>query len=273
MSNIQFEAWDLPVLYPLIAIYKILLFINLPNPLTFSIIGLTVLIRLVLYPLMSSQIKTSQKMQKLAPELSRIKELHKGDNKMIQQETMRLYKEQGVNPASGCLPVLIQLPLLFLLYSILIDIVKEPGMVTAKINEVITLGALKLTSPIDQSFFFFPLGKSPGQLIGDFGFLIFLIPLATGLFQFIQSKMMFPSVPKTEGSGKKDDSFASVFQSQSTYIFPIMIAVFSFTLPLGLSLYWNAFTIFGIIQQYKIAGLGGLVDWANKIYGFRQKGF
>lgn len=258
MSGIQFEAWDLPILYPLVALYKIFELINIPHPLTFSIVAITILFRLIIYPLMSSQIKSTQKMQKLSPELAKIKEIHKGDSKMIQQETMKLYKEHGVNPVAGCLPVLIQLPIIFILYSVLIDIVKNPSLVTVKINEAIMLPALKLTSPIDQSFFFFPLGQTPGQLLGTFGLLIFLIPIATAFFQFIQSKMMFPAKAENEGEEKKKDDFASVFQTQTVYIFPVMIGVFSYTLPVGLSLYWNTFTLFGIIQQYRISGFGGL---------------
>lgn len=263
MSDIQFDAWDLPILYPLIAIYKVFDLINIPNPLTFSIVALTILVRFVIYPLMSKQIKSSQKMQALSPELSKIKEIHKGDAKMIQQETMSLYKEHGVNPVAGCLPVLIQLPLIFILYSVLIDIVKEPSMVTAKINEAVRPEALKLVNPIDQSFFFFPLGKTPADLLGAFGIFVFLIPIATGFFQLIQSKMMFPK-KKEDGKKEKKDDFQSAFQTQSTYIFPIMIAVFSYTFPVGLSLYWNTFTIFGIIQQYRISGLGGLKEWVGK---------
>jgi len=255
MNEVFFSPWDLIILYPMITLYKVFELLSFPHPLTFSIIAVTVFLRLLIYPLMSVQIRSMQKMQKLAPEISKIKEIHKGDAKMIQQETMRLYKENGINPAAGCLPMLIQLPILFILYFVVIDIVKQAELVTVKVNEVIKPEFLKLTGPIDQSFFFFPLGQSPAQLFTDFGIFIFIIPLLTGFFQFIQSKMMYPQ--KKKGEVKKDD-FMSIFQSQTLYIFPVMIAVFSYTLPFGLSLYWNTLTLFGIIQQYKVSGLGGL---------------
>ena len=66
---------------------------------------------------------------------------------------------------------------------------------------------------------------------------------------------------------KKKEDFASAFQTQSLYIFPVMIGFFSYNFPVGLSLYWNTFTIFGIIQQYKVSGLGGLKGWVKKIHG------
>lgn len=252
MGNPSFDGLGLIILYPLLVIYKALIFVHFPHPLAPSIILLTILIRFLLYPLISSQLKASKKMQELNPHLSRIKEEHKGNSAMISQETMKLYKEHGVNPAAGCLPVLLQLPIIWILYSVLQNIVKDQTLVTAAINKTVSVNFLRLTTPIDQSFFFLPLGKTPAQLFHPSlpAILILLVPIATGLFQYIQSKMMFPK--KTGEVTKKTDDFSSVFASQSTYIFPIMIGFFSYTFPIGLSLYWNTFTIFGIIQQYRI---------------------
>jgi YidC/Oxa1 family membrane protein insertase len=82
--------------------------------------------------------------------------------------------------------------------------------------------------------------------------------------------MLIPSVGDTKievkSKDKKEDDFATTFQNQSLFIFPIMIGFFSFNFPIGLSLYWNTFTVFGIIQQYQVSGLGGLKDLINK-YG------
>lgn len=243
------------LLYPLLAIYKSLLFINVPYALGFSIILFTIFIRFILYPLFSSQLKASKKMQELHPHISKIKEQYKGNNAMISQETMKLYKEHGINPAAGCLPVLLQLPLIFVLYSVLSNIIKAPNLVASEINKTVQVDFLKITESIDQTFFGIPLGLTPVQIMPknlalEFGLLILLVPVITGALQYVQSKMMFPK--KVEGDIKKTDDFSSIFATQATYIFPIMIGFFSFTFPVGLSLYWNTFTIFGIIQQYKI---------------------
>lgn len=254
---------NLIILYPLLLIYKLLLLTHVPYPLGFSIIFLTILIRLVLYPLTSSQIRASKKMQELNPHLHKIRETHKGNSAMISQETMRLYKEHGVNPAAGCLPVLVQLPIIWILYSVLQKIIKAPSLVALEINKVVQFNFLKITTPMDQTFFGLPLGQTPAQLLHTIGPLMLLVPVLTGVFQFIQSKMMFPK--PAEGQSKKKDDFSSAFATQSTYIFPVMIGFFSYTFPIGLSLYWNAFTIFGIIQQYRIAGSGNLSDlWPLK---------
>jgi len=264
-----------PIINILVSVYKSLFFLHIPYALGFSIIILTVIIRFIMYPLMSSQLKSSKKMQDLSPHLSRIKGKHKGDAKRLQVETMRLYKEHGVNPAAGCLPVLIQLPIIWALYSVLQKIVGfNSKTVVSEIDKIVYFDFLKLGEPWDPSFFGLPLGQNPSQLFSTIGPLVLLIPFATGFFQFIQSKMMVspPKAPKDNSASAKSSSqtpsdFASAFQTQSLYIFPIMIGFFSYTFPIGLSLYWNTFTIFGIIQQYRISGPGGLKVWLNKING------
>ena len=280
------EVFDLILVHPiiniLVGVYKALFFLHIPYALGFAIIILTIIIRFVMYPLISSQLKSSKKMQSLSPHLSKIKDRHKGDAKKLQAETMRLYKEHGINPAAGCLPVIIQLPIIWALYSVLQKIVGfNPKVVVLEINKIVYFDFIKLGEPWDPYFFGLPLGQNPSQIISSIGPLVLLIPFATGFFQFIQSKMMInkPEAPKdavSRGAGsasggiktdKKKEDFATAFQTQSLYIFPVMIGFFSFNFPVGLSLYWNTFTIFGIIQQYKISGLGGLKGWVNKIHG------
>jgi YidC/Oxa1 family membrane protein insertase len=261
----------IPIINSLVVLYHVFSFIHLPFALGFSIIALTILIRLLLYPLTNSQLRASKKMQDIAPHINKLKEKHKGDAKTLQAETMKLYKEFGVNPAAGCLPVLIQLPLIWALYSALQLIVKPGAAVLSQVNHMLYNNSLRLTTPWDTAFFGLPLAQNPSHLLSTIGPLILLVPIATGVFQFIQTKMMLnPKTQNKDGSKKeekKKEDFATAFQSQSLYIFPIMIAFFSYGFPIGLSLYWNTFTIFGIIQQYRISGLGGLKEWTDKLYG------
>lgn len=264
MANIFDTFLVHPIINLLVIIYQGLNFVNFPFALGFSIILLTVLIRLALYPLMGSQLKTSKKMQDIAPHVHKLKEKHKGDAKRIQAETMRLYKEHGVNPAAGCLPVLIQLPMIWALYSVLIKIVNlKPEAVVSEINKIIYFDVFKLQNPWDPNFFGLSLGQNPSQIISSLGPVILLVPFITGALQFIQSKMM--AAKKAPNQEIKKDDFASSFQTQTLYIFPVMIGFFSFTFPIGLSLYWNTFTFFGILQQYQISGWGGLAEWKEKL--------
>jgi YidC/Oxa1 family membrane protein insertase len=248
---------------------------QIPYALGFAIIGLTIVIRFILYPLTTAQLEASMKMQKVAPHLSKLKEKHKGDSVRLQQETMKIYKEHGINPAAGCLPVLIQMPIIWALYSVLQQIVGLKPLVIAEINKIIYFDFLKLHNAWDTSFFGLQLGAIPSKIMSTVGPLILLVPILTGVFQFILSKMMIPAktgvaiikkdIEKKGNIDKKDaGDFASAFQTQSMFIFPVMIGFFSFGFPIGLSLYWNTFTVFGIIQQYKVMGLGGLSEWIKK---------
>lgn len=266
MSNIFDTLLVIPIINILVAIYTLLSILHLPYALGFSIIALTALMRLILFPLTAQQLKSSKKMQDLNPHLSTLRDKHKGDAKTLQAETMKLYKEHGVNPIAGCLPLLVQLPFIWALYTVLDKVVRlDSGAVLSYINGLLYFEPLKLTKVWDPNFFGLPLGKSPADLIGSIGIVILVLPLITGITQFIQSKMLFPSKPPLKPGEKRKEDFASSFQTQSTYIFPIMIGVLSFTFPIGLSLYWNTFTVFGIIQQYQIQGWGGLSPWIKKL--------
>src|SRR3970040_2560057 len=126
-----------PLTNLLVASFQLFQFLHVPFALGFAIIALTVIIRFILYPFTASQIRTSRKMQDLAPHLSNLKEKHKDDKKKHQEEMMKLYKEHGVNPAAGCLPVIIQIPIIWGLYSVLQQIVSlGPKDVVLNINKI-----------------------------------------------------------------------------------------------------------------------------------------
>lgn len=249
-----------PILNLLIAIYKVMEALAIPGALGFAVILLTALIRLALWPLTSSQLKSTQKMAALKPHLERIKVEHGHDKLKHQEEVTKLYKEHGVNPLAGCLPLLLQIPVFIALYQVLFKIVQfQKQDFLSTINSNLYSPALHLDKIPDTSFLGFNLANKPNEW-HQVGFLILAIPIVTGALQLIQSKMMTaPSnIPaKKEGEKDMEDSMAQV-QSQMVLIMPLMIAFFSYGFPLGLSLYWNTFTIIGIIQQYIIAGAGSL---------------
>lgn len=241
-----------PITNLMVGIYHLLIFLHIPSALGFSIILLTVVIRLALFPLMSQQLRSSKKMQEIAPLLSDIKKKYKDNPQRQQAETMLLYKQYGINPAAGCLPVVIQLPVIWGLYSVLQHVVKPNAL--NDVNKLMYTDSLRLQHAWDTHFFGLPLGQTPAQLLGTVGVFVLILPLLTAVTQFIQSKMMLPATPATpKDTTKKGDTasdFASAFQTQSLYIFPLMIGFFSYRFPAGLSFYWITFTIFGIIQQY-----------------------
>src|SRR3989344_4973490 len=263
-----------PILNLLVAILQGLEFIHLPGALGFAIIILTIVIRLLVWPFMQTKLKSARKMAELKPQLDDLKIKHKGDKQGLASAQMALYKQHGVNPAGGCIPALIQLPV-FIALANAIPMLFDANQLQ-KVNDLLYFPNLKLIAPPDPHFAGFSLGdklidKTP--FVGEW-WVLMLIPIITMALSFIQSKMMLPVKPlqvRTEDSkvaikekeGVEDTMGA--MQSQMMFMMPLMIGVFSYQFPVGLSLYWNIFTLVGIIQQYLIAGWGGFAPWIKII--------
>lgn len=240
-----------PILNLLVAFYKIFLQIGLPGALGFAVISLTVLVRFLVHPFFRKQMEASRKMAELKPQLDAISKEHKKDAQKLQQEQMKLYKEAGINPAAGCLYALIQIPLFIGLYNTLNKFLGHgTGSQTVNsINDALYFPFLRIQS-LDPNFFVYNLAMTPAKS-GEWYY--YLIPVITGILQYFQAVTTpMPVMPKNK-DGKKDDSFSGDFQralnTQMKYFFPFMIAYFSYTLPVGLSLYWNIFSLFSIMQQ------------------------
>lgn len=261
-----------PIINILVLIYQGLSSLNVPGALGFSIIALTLAIRILVWPFMSSQIKATKKMADLKPHLNELKQKHKDDKKALAAAQMALYKEHGVNPAGGCLPAIIQIPIFLALYQAIINILPGTGGNLNRINDLLYFPQFKLPSTIDPNFFGLNLGFKPSDF-GKYGVLLLLVPVVTALLTFAQSKMTlpkpikrYPSDSPKEAKEKEglEESMGAV-QSQMVYLMPIMIGYFAFSFPIGLAIYWNTYTIMGIIQQHRLAGWGGLESLVTRV--------
>jgi len=254
-----------PILNLLVFFYKIFLFIKIPGAFGLAIIALTAVIRLLLHPFFKQQLETSKKMQDLKPHLDRLSQKHKSDKKKLQEEHMKLYQQAGINPASGCLFMIIQIPVFIALYNTLSLFLLNGNAtkIISQINKVVYHPILKI-QVIDPWFFGFNLALSPAKA-GQWHY--YLIPVITAVLQYLQTQAMMPASPTPEvveanknTSGVKEtkdkknsgDDFQKAMNTQMKYIFPLMIGWFSYSLPFGLSLYWNIFSLFSIIQYRKI---------------------
>ena len=230
-------------------------------------IGLTVSVRLLLHPFFKQQLETAKKMQDIKPHLDKLSAKHKKEPKKLQEEQMRLYQQSGINPASGCLFLIIQMPIFIALYQTLSLFLTNGNFnkVILEINKLVYSPMLRIQS-INPWFLGFNLGLSPAKSGGLWFY--YLIPVITGVLQYLQAQTMGMGTPsdatalrQSEASrrqeamegkpeDKKNDSgdFQKAMSMQMKYIFPFMIGYFSYTLPVGLSLYWNIFSIFSIIQ-------------------------
>lgn len=186
------------------------------------IIVFSIIIKIVLYPLTKQSYKSMRRMQLLQPKISELKEKYKDDPQKQQKETMKLYQTYGVNPAGGCLPMLLQMPILFALWSLLnvaIDIRQEPFM--------LWIDNLSAPDIIYHLPFTIPLA--------GIDFITGLAPVL-GITMFMQQKMTV-----------KDPS-----QKAMVYVMPIMFTVLFMGFPSGLNLYYLMFNLLSIIQQYAI---------------------
>lgn len=196
--------------------------------------------------------ETAQKMQNLKPHLDNLSKKHGKDKAKMQAEQARLFQEHGVNPASGCLLIIIQIPVFIALYNTLFHLFSAGQVqVIRELNQRIYAPFLKVTS-IDPHFFGFNLAASPKSA---HIWYYYLIPVVTGLLQYFLTTMTMPAPAKStsieKGKEKSDDSgdFQKALNTQMKYVFPVLIGWFAYSMPVGLSLYWNIFSIFGILQQ------------------------
>ncbi len=211
-----------------------------------------------MHPLTVTQLKSTYKLNKIKPELDKINAQFKNDKQRLHQEQLKLYQQAGINPAAGCLPLLIQMPILIALYNLFSNLLLNGNLTQTieAINKVVYLPFLKISS-LDLTFLGINLAYKPSEW-QKYGWWLLLVPVATGVLQFVQTKMMMPSTQKTENKKqiteirkeKKDDDMGAAMQKQMAIMMPLMIGYFAYSFSLGLSLYWNTFTIFAIIQQH-----------------------
>lgn len=267
LFNLLFFA---PIVNLLVLILRALQAVGVPGALGLSIIILTVVIRFLIWPFMSTQLKSAKKMADLKPHLDELKRKHGADKQALASAQMALYKEHGVNPAGGCLPALLQIPIVIALYQAILTFFGD-SQGLERINNLLYLSAWKLDTAPDLLFLGFNLADKPADFF-RIGPALLLVPIVTALLQFVQSKMMTPqpvkSYPSDSPQEKKEktqtEDAMSAVQGQMLYLIPVMIGYFAFSFPIGLSIYWNTFTILGIWQQYLISGWGGMESLWNK---------
>lgn len=205
------------------------------NDMGLAIIAITIIIRLILHPFSQSAFRSQRAIQKIQPKLRELKEKHKDDQQAFAQASMQMYKDNKVNPASSCLPLLLQLPILLALYWVLRD-----GM-----------------TGVDQTvlYHFTPI---PGHVSAiAFGFLdlhkpSWIIAILAGAAQFFQAKMIQAPAPAIKTEGSKDEAMMSAMNKQMLYLMPLLTVFIGWSLPAGLTIYWFLATLLTIAQQWYI---------------------
>ncbi len=203
-------------------------FAQLPLPAAISsyalaLIAIAVIVKVVTYPLTRSQMRSMRAMQEVQPQLRELQRLHKGDRDALAKKQMELYRERGVNPFGGCLPLLIQMPVLFGLF-------RATNLLSSEISGERFLWINDLSTPEPL-----PTGDPAGIP------LLLILLVAS---QFAYQKFL---TPPTTGGDAQSEMMASM-----TKFMPLMFAFFFFSLPAGVLLYYTAFNVASLVQQVSL---------------------
>ncbi len=186
-----------------------------------AIILLTIIVRLLLVPLSITQTRSMVKMQKIQPELKELQKKYKDDKQRLQQETMDFYKKHNVNPLSGCLPLILQLPVFFALFQAL----RNPSEIVTNV-----LGKFEINGVLNHNYNFLWMNLNER----DPYYILVILMVGT----------MFLSMKMTTTDPK---------QSKIMYIMPVVFGFISFTFPSGILVYWVTTNIWSIGQQWIVS--------------------
>ncbi len=249
-----------PMINTLLYIYDLLS--SVPGAFGWAIILFTILIRLITLPLTIKQQQSTQKMQELQQDkrFLKLQEKYKGNRQKLQEEQMKLYQELGINPLSGCLPTLIQLPIIFGLYGAIIRALADTPVALLEFSKHIYSTVSSALIPLQSNFLWMDLGQPERwkldflaglPIIGDGIPVLAIIVVIT---TYLQTKLTTPPQPGSQGSG--------MTQVMSLYM-PLFLGYFAYTLASGLALYFVVSNLLAIAQ----AAAMGRVDWRSLIPG------
>jgi YidC/Oxa1 family membrane protein insertase len=233
-----------------------------------AIILFTILIRVATSPLMSKQIKSSQKMQEInqSKEWQEIQKKHKGDREKLSAEQMKLYQQLGYNPMSGCLPTLIQFPVIIGLYQSITHAMAASSMQLLPLTDSIykflsdNFAPMSITSliPINQYFLGMNLGQPYWTPLFNTGIEIPILAIIVALTTYVQSKLtVMPSA----------DPQSSQMNNMMTLYMPIFLGYITLNYASGLAIYFITTNVVGIAQYAML----GKVNWRNVFPFIRPK--
>ena len=253
----------------LVGVYDVFEALGAPAAIGIAIIVLTLLVRTAVIPLVRRQLTSQRRMQLLQPEIKEIQRRYKGDQVKARTAQQELFKERGINPLSGCFPLLLQMPLLFIMYSVIqngltnqnpsamlevFGVQVVPLTCTNIVNGVVDpykpcidtlipwFGGIDVSQP--STIFSIP--------IGSFVLGISILAIVSAGLQLVQSRMMLPM------TRPEDDDPNTKIQRQTMLFLPLISIAYGGFLPAGLFIYWITATVYAIVQQYLIVGWGGM---------------
>lgn len=215
-----------PILNLLVFLY------NSVQDLGLAILLLTIIIKLLLWPLSRKSIRSQKALQELQPKIDELKAQFKDKKQEMGVALMDLYKKNSVNPFSSCLPLLIQLPFFIAVYQVFRDGLNQklelvyPFITKPEVINSIFLGFIDLSKPNTY------------------------LAILAGAAQFWQAKMMMAKNIKKSGTDSKEESMTAIMNKQMLYFMPALTIFIGITLPGGLTMYWLILTLLTVLQQF-----------------------
>lgn len=240
--------WDI-ILNPFVTILT-WLYSVLNQDIVLAIIVLTVIIRFLTYPLLARQQESSRKMQQLQPRLKKLQEKHKNDREKLSEAQMKLYREHGVNPVGGCLPLFIQFPILIGLYQAIFFALAATPFQLVDLPERLLIPGLDPLIPLQRLWLGMDLTLPP-TTNPPYALILPLLVLVT---TWAQSKLTMGMNQQNKSDDDGDDSGggmggqAQAMTKSMTTIMPLMFGFFSLSFSVGLSIYFVTSNLVGIVQ-------------------------
>ena len=242
--------WDSLVVTPLtqglIFLNDLIQGMGIPYSWGFAIILFTLIVKIVTLPLNLQQARSMKATQELQPKLEELKKKYAKDKEKLSQAQMELYREHGVNPLGGCLPMLIQLPILFGLYQALYKLASTGEIVGQRF-----LWIPDLAFPTREIGIKWAWPPAPEFIGWAAAALYVILPVLTVVSQIAMQRMT------TSSTASKDPQQSAM--QQTMLIMPFMFGFITLQVPSGLTLYWVTSNVFSVIQQYFITGWGSLL--------------
>lgn len=232
------DYWQLIVLSPVLNILIVMTH-ALFDSFGLAIIALTIITRVLMYPLTMKQLRSTKAMQSLQPKLLELQKKYARDKNKLGQEQMRLYREAGVSPAGCMVPMLVQMPIWIALFqAVYLALAKTPEALLKLSSSLYDWPVVYSMLPLDRSFLGLDLA-SPN----------FVLALLVGVSMWVQQKMV---------ATKSADPSQQRQSEMMLWMMPVMFFFFSLQFPSGLALYWVVSNVISIVLQYFVTGWGGL---------------
>ena len=238
-----------------------------------SIIVLTLIIRLCLFPLTLKQLRSTKATQAIQPLMADIKKKYP-DQREQYAEMQRLYKEYNINPVAGCLPLLVQMPILYGLYGAMRTILTPSGghISVADINNLIYPFLPKFQVIPDFTLRWFTFLNSGWHISLAVSDPTHILPVLAGLATFAQLRMsQARNAQQRASTGKQGDMMTQQMQIMS-FVMPFITFFIALNFPAGLALYWTTTSIFSMVQQYFVTGWGSLFILPSFLGGVNNAG-